>query len=556
MPAVNDDPGDGTTATVAMPVRPRARPAIATPDDVLHADESERTRLFAWFICGLVVAVIATLPLLDGDRLAQWIHIAGLSVAGATALWLLLAARGPDSYRPWHNVVFGHGCVVAIATAFYFWGPLSAALLVVPFGAFIFSMGRSFAGAASITIHLMVLHALIAIAVTSGVIADRSVIAASHLSVVAQLVILALVHAIFAMTFLIARQLRGASRQTIEQLESALRALGQREAQLIEAQLGLREAVMAGAQGRFSNHVIGGLRLGALVGRGGMGEIYEATRPGSEEARFAVKLLHPHLVQQPGAYQRFAREARAAASLDVPNVVKILGVSEEGALVPYLVMEKLDGSDLAAMLQARAQLDPADAVELIRQLADALAAAHGLGIVHRDLKPQNIFATQVDGRRVWKLLDFGVSKLADGGGTLTHGHVVGTPAYMSPEQARGQPVDHRSDLYSLAVVAYRVLTGRPVIAVSDTPAMLYEVCYGMPPRPSSLVALPDAVDAVLAIGLAKEPDGRFATAGELADALARAVRGELAADLRERALALEARHPWQRGLRPAIAPRR
>ena len=539
-----------TGSTVVMPVGPRRGSPIATPDDVLRVDEARRTRIFSGFVCLLVAAAIAAMWVIGGDPRARAIHAGGLLVAAAAALWLLAASSG-GRYRTWHNVVFGHACVVAIATGFYYWGPLSAVLLIVPFGAFIFSIGESLGGALSITVHLVAVHAAISLAITGGVLADRSLIAASHLGTTAQLLVLALVHAIFLMTFAIARQLRASSLQAIEELDSALRALGQREAQLVEAQVGLREVVAAGGRGRFTDQEVGGLRLGALLGRGAMGDVYEASRPGSDQVRFAVKLLHPHVLADPAAYARFAREAKAAASLDVPNVVKVIEVSGEGAAVPYLVMERLEGEDLATILQARPVLAVDEVVELVRQLASALASAHDAGIVHRDLKPQNVFAADEGGARVWKLLDFGVSKLAGGDGTLTHGHLIGTPAYMSPEQARGEQVDARSDVYALAVIAYRVLTGRPVIAVADVPAMLHEVCYGMPPRPSSLVPLPGAVDDVLAIGLAKHADDRFASARELADALAAAADGAIAPALRERAISLGARWPWRRAARAA-----
>ncbi len=543
---MTDPAGDeaSRTRTVAMPVRPQRRSAIATPDDVLKVDEARRTWLFGTFVCGIVAGVMIALRLIGGDPTARAVHVGGLLIGAAGAIWILVIARQPGRFRPWHNVAFGHACVVAISSGYLYWGPLSAALLVVPFGAFIFSAGQSFRGALSVTLHLSVVHAAISIGITLGAIDDPSVIPASHLSVSAQLVILGLVQAIFFMTFAIARQLRAASRQAIEGLDSALRVLDQREAQLVEAQLGLREVVRGGGRGRFTDQEVAGLHLGALLGRGAMGEVYEAARPGSDQRRFAVKLLHPHVVTDHAGYQRFAREARAAASLDAPNVVKVFDVSPEGALVPYLVMERLDGTDLATLLQTRPTLEIDEAVELVRALADALTAAHAAGIVHRDLKPQNIFAALEAGRRIWKLLDFGVSKLADADGTLTHGHVVGTPGYMSPEQARAEPVDARSDVYSLAVVTYRVLTGRPVVTAAELPAMLHAVCDEMPPRPSSIADLSLAIDDVLAIGLAKDRARRFQTAAELAGALADAAAGSASPAIAARAAQLQARWPW------------
>ena len=175
-----------------------------------------------------------------------------------------------------------------------------------------------------------------------------------------------------------------------------------------------------------------------------------------------------------------------------------------------------------------------------------LSVAAAKGIVHRDIKPQNLFLAEGGNGAppTWKVLDFGVSKLADHGGTLTRGHVVGTPGYMAPEQARGQQVDHRADIYALAAIAYRALTGHPPFTGKDVPSTLYDVVYKMPRRPSALVDLPEEVDAVLAIGMAKRPEDRFADGAALADALDAALRGDLPDGLRRRAEALEAVQPW------------
>jgi serine/threonine-protein kinase len=162
-------------------------------------------------------------------------------------------------------------------------------------------------------------------------------------------------------------------------------------------------------------------------------------------------------------------------------------------------------------------------------------------VVHRDLKPHNVFLCD-DG--TWKVLDFGVAALDDHSGTLTQGKVVGTPAYMAPEQARGEKVDHRADLYALAAIAYRWLTGRPVCGGKDLHAALYQTVHVMPQMPSTLAELPEDVDAALALGLAKDPNKRWTAIGELRDALAAALRGELDPRIRRRAADLLAAHPW------------
>jgi serine/threonine-protein kinase len=208
-------------------------------------------------------------------------------------------------------------------------------------------------------------------------------------------------------------------------------------------------------------------------------------------------------------------------------------------------MERLQGQDLAELLRAETRFDLARVVALVRDLAAGAGAAHDAGIVHRDLKPQNTFRAERAGQPpVWTILDFGLSKLVDHAATLTHGGIVGTPAYMAPEQARGLEVDRRADVYALAAIAYRSLTGRPPFAAPDAMTVLLDVLDDMPPSPRAFAELPSDVERVLALGLAKDPSERLARAEELALALDAAARGELPADLRDRASALLRRRPW------------
>jgi serine/threonine-protein kinase len=217
-------------------------------------------------------------------------------------------------------------------------------------------------------------------------------------------------------------------------------------------------------------------------------------------------------------------------------------------------MELLLGQDLSAMLRQKERLDPAGVVEVVTQVARGLEVAHEAGVVHRDLKPHNIFcAEQGEGKRpVWKILDFGVSKLRDQGATLTNAAVIGTPGYMAPEQAEGRDVDHRADLFSLGAVAYRALTGRPPFGGGDLPRVLFEIAYKNPVRPSEITpSLPEDVDLVLAIALAKRPEDRFDSALDLAAALRAACAGALDPALRTRATTQLASMPWGGALRAA-----
>jgi serine/threonine-protein kinase len=276
-----------------------------------------------------------------------------------------------------------------------------------------------------------------------------------------------------------------------------------------------------------------------------MGEVYEGEHVETREPA-AIKLLHRNVLSDPAQVQRFTREVRMAASLASPNVVRVLEVADPSAPLPYLAMERMRGHDLAHTLRRKGKLPLSDVCDLVTQIARGLMAARGAGIVHRDLKPQNLFAArQEDGGVIWKVMDFGVSKLVETGDTLTKGHVVGTPTYMSPEQARGKKVDHRSDVYALGAIAYRAITGHPAFSGREVLEVLHKVVKRMPVRPSTLLeTLHPDVDRALALGLAKRPRKRFETAEEFAQALRAAVRGELSDALRQRADALMQATPW------------
>jgi serine/threonine-protein kinase len=349
---------------------------------------------------------------------------------------------------------------------------------------------------------------------------------------------------VFFFTYAVARSSRKTTLDAIGKLQDAMRQVAQREALLQEARHDLDRALRIGGAGRYTDQVLGAYKLGVLIGRGAMGEVYEATHQ-ETGGLAAVKLLHPNVLENPDHVVRFLREARAAAAIQSPHVVAVIDASEPLAPMPYLIMERLFGKDLAYHLRKRRRLSLAQLCEIVRQVGSVIDQTRLQGIVHRDLKPQNLFlADQPAGDPIWKILDFGVSKLGDGSGTLTRGHVVGTPVYMAPEQARGRPVDHRADLYALAAIAYRCVTGRPPFSGKDVPAVLFNVVYEMPPRPSELAPLPAEIDAVLAVGLAKQPSDRFATAAELGEALVFACEGRLVAETRFRAETLLSRHDW------------
>jgi serine/threonine-protein kinase len=206
-----------------------------------------------------------------------------------------------------------------------------------------------------------------------------------------------------------------------------------------------------------------------VVGEGGMGRVYEARHLRLKERRFAVKTLHTGLARNPEMAARFMREAESASSLNHPNIVDVFDVHHLPDGTPYFVGEFLVGEDLAAYAAKRGALEPRVAAGVGRQVCSALAMAHARGIVHRDVKPENIFVLQSsidptgDSKSLFvKILDFGLSTPGTGDSTnLTrNGVVMGTPSYMSPEQARGRPVDARADVYAVGACLYFMLTGK------------------------------------------------------------------------------------------------
>jgi len=253
-----------------------------------------------------------------------------------------------------------------------------------------------------------------------------------------------------------------------------------------------------------------------MVGEGGMGRVYEARHQRLTSKRFAVKMLHPDLARQPDVVTRFQREAEASSVLSHPNVVEVFDVSSSLDGRPYIVAELLQGEELGNHLDRVGRMTPAAAAHVVRQIAAALGAAHAAGIVHRDVKPENVFLTG-DSAHV-KVLDFGISKVGDTKDGLTKtGTVMGTPDYMAPEQARGDKVDARADIYAAGAILYRAITGKkPFEGLDDPMATLTAVLTQEPPRPSELnPAVPLSLELVVQRAMAKNPAERFQSMAEL-----------------------------------------
>ncbi|THA71954.1 serine/threonine protein kinase [Streptomyces sp. A0958] len=284
-----------------------------------------------------------------------------------------------------------------------------------------------------------------------------------------------------------------------------------------------------GSQGRYAGGSVAGGRyqLRDLLGEGGMASVYLAY-DSALDRQVAIKTLHTELGREQSFRERFRREAQAVAKLQHTNIVSVFDTGEDelgGALMPYIVMEYVEGQPLGSVLQADIRAHgamPAD--KALKVTADVLAAldtSHEMGLVHRDIKPGNVMVTK---RGIVKVMDFGIARAMQSGVTsMTQtGMVVGTPQYLSPEQALGRGVDARSDLYSVGIMLFQLLTGRLPFDADSPLAIAYAHVQEEPVPPSTINrSLTPAMDALVARALKKNPNERFPSAAAMQDEIAR-----------------------------------
>jgi serine/threonine-protein kinase len=305
---------------------------------------------------------------------------------------------------------------------------------------------------------------------------------------------------------------------------ASLAALSPPPSQPAPEKSGKRDRILVQAEARVGA-VLGSYRLQEVLGTGGMGSVYRADHVNLGR-QVALKLLHPQYARRRDAVARFFQEAQAVNRIRHKNIVDVTDLVKLDDGTVFIIMELLEGTSLGSYLRQTGLLSVPDTVTVVIQICDALAVAHSQRIVHRDLKPDNIFLTSNDdGDLLVKLLDFGVAKLVGQeqvGHKTAAGSVVGTPAFMSPEQAGALQIDHRSDLYSLGAIMYQLFTGQHVFRGKTFGDYVHKHLNEQPEPPRSTpggVRVDPALETIIMRCLNKSPEARYQSAGDLRDAL-------------------------------------
>ncbi len=527
-----------------------ARPAstvAASTLDAMHGEEATRAAGF-----GRVVAILCFVGLVgqlgyQGNPKLRIAMAVAQSVLGAVAAWVWWRARDPARWSSAVFRIFGVASALSSVVFIHYLGVFSPVTVVIVMGLSFFGHGDDSKIAVPLSIVVALQYMISALLIALRIIPDLGLFVPADVPQSAKIAMLGMVTATMLMVLWQARLGRQATLEAIERSNEAVRLARTREAQLEEAKENLDAAIRAGSgrSGRYTGTSAGRFRLDHIVGRGAMGEVYSA-RVGETSDRVAVKLLHIGKLEEPELVSRFLREAEVARRVRGPNLVNVIEVGNAQDGSPYIAMELLEGSDLATLLRDKPSLELAEVVTLVDDVARGLEILHAAGVVHRDLKPANLFLSQGPPAR-WKILDYGVSKLRES--TMTEDQVVGTPGYMSPEQAQGGKVDSRSDIFALGAVAYRTITGRRPFTGIGTPQLLYQVVYAQPVRPREISAdIPRDVELVLAIALAKRPEARFPTSASLATAMRLASQGALDPKMRTHGERIVRAAPWSKGV--------
>ena len=508
------------------------------PDLPLRGAEIESLKRQTPFAVALVLVAAVLLFLDSGPTRARFVLQASLVVALVATAMGVYGVRNRRVCTPAFLTLHAMLNAACFAGACYYVGAFS------PLVGFLFL--NQYRGSSSPRGRLDVVQygvnavMLLAIQLPSAFgVPDPGLIRADDLGPAAKIMIVIAVQLGLAAALVFGRAQRERLLDAIRLRDNAVRTAATQGALLIEAQQAFDRALQVGGLGRFSEQTIGNYRLGAIIGRGGMGEVYEAVHL-EDNSEAAVKLLRSSALDDPEIVRRFLREVSVVCRVRSPRIVEVLSFG--GDTLPYIAMERLHGEDLAVVLRRDTVLPLDELSEMVTHVAEALEVASAADIVHRDLKPSNIF--RCNDPRSWKVLDFGVAKVGDAASNLTAGNMIGTLHYMAPEQARGVDVDTRADLFALAAITYRALCGRPPFPAGEPLKLLRQILYDAPAAPSKLAHTPEQVDWVFAIALAKRPEDRFAQPLQFASALSAALAGKASAQLERRAKSLLDKHPW------------
>jgi hypothetical protein len=523
--AIADHSASASAATGLQEPRPSGwitaqgshqRPTAA---EALDRGELARLRVFHAFGVCAALGAIGMSFLIGGDpdaRIAFWI---GAGILAACNLGLTWMTGSLARYQPQPVGILWVLSTIGVQPAVYYFGPFSAVVMVDMLGIVFISLGRVRWTALATAAICIGGHALLAVPIALGWIIDRGVLSSIAAGRSQLFVAEALILGFLASGYALGRWARKTNATALAELQSAMRIIGDQQQVMAEVVDEAQRAKRVN-EGRWTNQQMGAYRLGLVLGRGAMGEVYEGIGPNNVPA--AVKLLNARSTASSSIVERFHREMDVAARLESPHIVRVFEVSPPDAPVPYIAMERLHGTDLATRLRAENRMPSDELVVLVDQVARGLEVARLAGVVHRDLKPHNLFHHEGS---VWKILDFGVSKVMDSEGTLTGEGIVGTPQYMAPEQASGGHVTHLADVYALGAIAYRCLTGRSPFKGKDLAELVYQVVHVPPARPGALGRVSRAIEDVLAI--AKDPRRRFPSALSFSAAFVAARRGRL-----------------------------
>ncbi len=501
-------------------VRPsgwNGRPAL-TAGEALDKSDIPRMRVFHMFGASAPLLAIGMSLLMGGDPLARQLFWIGMAIVSVCNLGLLYLASSVERWKTRPVGVLWVIATTGVISACYYFGPFSAVVMVLMLGIVLIALGRSRWTSFAVMCICIGGHVALAVPMLLGWVDDVGVLPSSVASDTQLVGAEVLIIAFLCSGYALGRWARHTNATALAELQSAMRVIGDQQQALAEHDAVVQQVAREN-EGRWTGQTMGGYKLGLVIGRGAMGDVYEATDAHGVSA--AVKLLNARATSSTSLVERFHREMDVAAKLESPHIVKVLALSPPEAPVPFIVMERLHGVDLATRLRAENRIPSDELVVMIDQVARGLEVARVAGVVHRDLKPHNIF--NHDG--TWKILDFGVSKLMDSEGTLTGEGIVGTPQYMAPEQAAGGEVTHLADVYALGAIAYRCLTGRSPFKGKDLAELVYQVVHAPPVRPSLLGRVPASVEDVLAVAMAKDPRRRFPSAAAFAQAFVTARRG-------------------------------